>query len=106
MLHLSLRTTTRWTRNERGRNYGADVLSNPKYVSALQNIANNNPEAAQLTWSRTVRHCFNANTNALHQIRLALRECDCDQTRQFLITNRYFRPVRPNPEALFAAAGR
>jgi hypothetical protein len=103
MLHLSMRTTTRWTRKERGRDYGQDVLSNPKYVAAIHAFATNDAEVARLVWSRTVRQCFNENTNALGQIRIALSQCDYDQTKQFLSTNRFFRPARPNPEALFAA---
>jgi hypothetical protein len=102
MLRLSMRSATHWTRNERGRNYGADVVSNPKYVAAIQAFASENPEAARLVWSRTVRHCFNENTNVLQQIRIVLSECESEQTKQFLSTNRYFRPARPNPEALFA----
>ena len=104
MIHLSTHATSVLTFRESNKGYDSDIFTNRKYVTSINAIAKDNPEAAQLIWSRTVRHVFNSNSVPLIEIRCALKERNEAELTQFLRTNRYFRPARPNPERIFYSA--
>lgn len=103
MVHLTARDTTFLTFRERGEGCGLDIFAHDKYVSAMGEIARTNPEAAQLIWSRTLRHSFNSNAVPIKELQVTLAERNESATKAFLLTNRYFRPARPNPERLFSS---
>jgi hypothetical protein len=101
MVHISMKPPKWFCYRESGVNCGFDIFTNDKYVRSLQCIAQENRTAAQLIWSRTVRHAFNSNAIPLQEIRAVLFANSESQTTQFLRTNRFFRPARPNPERMF-----
>ena len=49
------------------------------------------------------RAALRAGRAAIAQIRATLHHQNIDSTKNFLLTNRHFRPVRPNPERWFYA---
>ena len=88
-------------RREVGKDDGADVFSNEKFLAALAAIHETNSACSQRIWSRALRHFANEANEPLTLIRDVLQEKNTEEVKSFLTTNPYFRPMRPNPEGLF-----
>ncbi|HVK57256.1 MAG TPA: hypothetical protein VM735_00630 [Candidatus Kapabacteria bacterium] len=101
MTHFSIHRTPKLIKRQYGNDPGSDVFSHPNYVAALSAIHATRPEIAELIWHRTFRHFVDSRTNAINQIRTNLKAQNTETTQAFLTTNRYFLPIRPNPEAWF-----
>ena len=101
MTHFSFPRSPKLIRREAGNDYGPDVLAHATYIAALASIHATNSESSQVILHKTCRHFVENHTNAITQLRATLAYNSLASTKAFRITNRYFRPVRPDPERWF-----